>query len=143
MIGKVDAIMQNNLNPNWKVFIGTVPLVTIAPIAKGVGETTEVPIDKVVDGKEVSVAEIYYKYYTYFPFAEKFAVETGRYLTMQAPCISTTASVNLTRRLTNRFSSSTMRTGLNGIFWLIPAKCSKTLPINETMGSRRTNFPAS
>lgn len=83
MIDKVDAIMRENLEKNWKVFIGTVPLVTIAPIAKGVGETTEVPIEKMVDGKMVESTGVYYKYYTYFPFVEKFAVETGIYLTMQ------------------------------------------------------------
>ena len=80
MINKVDAIMKENLEKNWKVFIGTVPLVTIAPIAKGVGETTEVPIEKMIAGKTVDATGVYYKYYTYFPFVEKFAVETGIYL---------------------------------------------------------------
>jgi hypothetical protein len=83
MIDKVDAIMRDNRQSNWKVFIGTVPLVTIAPIAKGVGETTSIPIAKKIDGKKTVVDEIYYKYYTYFPFQEQFAVETERYLTMQ------------------------------------------------------------
>jgi len=83
MIDKVDAIMKNNLEPNWKVFIGTVPLVTIAPLAKGVGETSEVPIMKIVDGKEVETGGVYYKRYTYFPFEEDFAIATGRHLTMQ------------------------------------------------------------
>lgn len=83
MIGRVDAIMKQNLEPNWKVFIGTVPLVTIPPIAKGVGETTEVPLVHEVDGVEVTTHSIYYKYYTYFPFDEKIAVEKGVYLTMQ------------------------------------------------------------
>jgi hypothetical protein len=75
--------MRKNLEPNWKVFIGTVPLVTIAPIAKGVGGTTEVPVIKIIKGKEVATTDIYYKYYTYFPFEEDFAIDTGRYLTMQ------------------------------------------------------------
>lgn len=83
MINKVDAVMRENIEENWKVFIGTVPLVTIAPIAKGVGETTEVPIEQMVNGKEIDATGVYYKYYTYFPFTEKFAVESGKYLTMQ------------------------------------------------------------
>ena len=83
MIDRVDAIMRQNLEPNWKVFIGTVPLVTIAPIAKGIGETTEVPIVKKVDGKKIVTGGVYYKNYTYFPFEEDFAIETGKYLTMQ------------------------------------------------------------
>jgi hypothetical protein len=83
MINKVDAIMEKNANANWKVFIGTVPLVTIAPIAKGIGETTNVPVVKNVGGGDVVSNDIYYKYYTYFPFEEKFAIERQRYLTMQ------------------------------------------------------------
>ena len=60
LLARVDAIMRRNIDGSWKVFLGTVPLVTIAPLAKGVGETTDVP------GKG-----IYYKYYTYFPFEEE------------------------------------------------------------------------
>jgi hypothetical protein len=72
LLRRVDSIMQRNTTANWNVFIGTVPLVTIAPLAKGVGETTE------VDDKG-----LYYKYYTYFPFEEDFARETGIHLNMQ------------------------------------------------------------
>lgn len=83
MIGEVDAIMKKNLTDDWTVFIGTIPLVTIAPIAKGVGETTEVPISRKINGKTVVKPSVYYKYYTYFPFEESFAIDTGKYLTMQ------------------------------------------------------------
>lgn len=69
---QVSAIMAKNRAKKWNVFIATVPLVTIAPLAKGVGETTYIE-DK----------GIYYKYYTFFPFEEDFAVKTGKHLTMQ------------------------------------------------------------
>ena len=72
LLNRVDSIMQQNQAPDWNVFIGTVPLVTIAPLAKGVGEST------MIDGKGV-----YYKYYTYFPFEEDFAKQTGVHLTQQ------------------------------------------------------------
>lgn len=72
LLDKVDAIMQNNKATDWRVFVGTIPLVTIAPLTKGIGETTE------IDGKGT-----YYKNYTYFPFEEKFAKESGIHLTMQ------------------------------------------------------------
>lgn len=75
LLKRVDAAMRDNTTPDWQVFIGTVPLVTIAPLAKGVGETTIVQRD----GKDC----VYYKYYTYFPFEEPFARETGIQLTMQ------------------------------------------------------------
>ncbi len=131
MINKVNAIMQKNLEPNWKVFVGTVPLVTIAPIAKGVGETTEVPIEQFVYGKDVDATAIYYKYYTYFPFTENFAVESGKYLTMQD-----TLHIDNCIREFNKI----IYTELNDIFWLTPAKCSKIWRINETTVARRINF---
>ncbi len=78
LLDRVDTIMQGNKNPNWNVFIGTVPLVTIVPLAKGVGSTTE--IDVPGDNKP----SIYYKYYTYFPFEEDTVKNTGTlYLTLQ------------------------------------------------------------
>ncbi|MEH1794976.1 MULTISPECIES: hypothetical protein [unclassified Nostoc] len=77
-LDRVDAIMKNNSNPDWNVFIGTVPFVTIAPLAKGVGSTTAID----VPGEEKP--SIYYKYYTYFPFEEDTVKETGTlYLTLQ------------------------------------------------------------
>jgi hypothetical protein len=72
LLRRVDEIMRQNVAADWKVFVGTVPLVTIVPLAKGVGDTTEVA------GKG-----IYFKYYTYFPFEEEFARTTGMHLTMQ------------------------------------------------------------
>ncbi len=78
LLERVDEIMQANSNPNWNVFIGTVPLVTIAPLAKGVGPTTEIEIP----GEERPA--IYYKYYTYFPLEEDTVRKTdGAYLTLQ------------------------------------------------------------
>lgn len=72
LLNRVDAAMKDNSFDQWKIFVGTIPLVTIAPVAKGVGSTTK------IDGKGV-----YYKYYTYFPFEEEFAHKTGMHLTMQ------------------------------------------------------------
>lgn len=72
LLKRTDAILRLNTFPGWKAFLGTVPLVTIAPLAKGVGPTTDIA------GKG-----IYFKYYTYFPFEEEFAHKTGIHLTMQ------------------------------------------------------------
>ncbi|MFN6518494.1 MAG: hypothetical protein RMY29_028960 [Nostoc sp. CreGUA01] len=78
LLDRVDKIMQGNNNPKWNVFIGTVPLVTIVPLAKGVGATTEIE----VPGEQKP--SIYYKYYTYFPFEEDTVRNTGTvYLTLQ------------------------------------------------------------
>jgi hypothetical protein len=83
LLDRVDQVMQNNRNPNGKVFVGTVPLVTIAPIAKGVGSTTLIEVDpdfdtEVLEGSEKTSKAakgqcVYYKYYTYF-FRDEEAV---------------------------------------------------------------------
>ncbi|PSB14009.1 hypothetical protein C7B76_17785 [filamentous cyanobacterium CCP2] len=75
LLDRVDSRMENNQYADWKVFLGTIPMVTVIPFAKGVGETTEV--------KRGDETWIYYEYYTYFPFEAEFAIQTGKYLTMQ------------------------------------------------------------
>lgn len=72
LLNRVDEILEGK---DTKVFLGTVPLVTIAPLAKGVGETFTVKIENQETGKEEDV--IYSKYYTYFPFDEDFAFKSG------------------------------------------------------------------
>ena len=67
--------MANNQHQDWHVFVGNVPLVTIAPLAKGIGEQRLVQ-DPAGSGKEY----LYYQYYTYFPLTEKSAMSTGKYL---------------------------------------------------------------
>jgi hypothetical protein len=68
LLEKVDeAMLRNGDETDWKVFVGNVPLVTIAPLAKGVGPATEI----VREGKK----SVYFKYYTYFPFEEDDARE--------------------------------------------------------------------
>jgi hypothetical protein len=76
LLEKVDEAMRGN-DPakDWKVFVGNVPLVTIAPLAKGVGPTMEIERD----GKK----SVYFKYYTYFPFEENDVREKDiMYLTL-------------------------------------------------------------
>jgi hypothetical protein len=75
LLDRVDSRMENNQYADWKVFLGTIPMVTVIPFAKGVGETAEVKRD--------DETWIYYEYYTYFPFEAEFATRTGKYLTMQ------------------------------------------------------------
>jgi len=66
LMRRVHQIMRKNPSGlNWKVFVGNVPYVSIAPLLKGVGPETKI---LTTDGEDV-----YFKYYTYFPFSEKFA----------------------------------------------------------------------
>ncbi|HEX7868898.1 MAG TPA: hypothetical protein VF455_02180 [Chryseobacterium sp.] len=73
LLDRVDRILEGK---NTKVFLGTVPLVTIAPLAKGVGETFTVKVENETE-KDKFDDVIYSKYYTYFPFEEDFAAKTG------------------------------------------------------------------
>jgi hypothetical protein len=75
LLDRVDDILQDNRQADWHVLLPNVPLVTIVPFAKGVGDTSTITRG----GREF----IYYKNYTYFPFEEQFAFDTGRRLTME------------------------------------------------------------
>ncbi len=65
VIGILDTPEHNSKQPNWKIFLGTVPAVTIAPIAKGVGEPAkETDPFYVITHKDIN----YFEYYTYLVF---------------------------------------------------------------------------
>jgi len=90
-LNRVKKILQSNPDVDYKVFVATIPLVTIAPLIKAVGavnerqqvEVTEYRMDN-VQAAPKSKAELpkaekikysYAKYYTYFPFADSFDIE--------------------------------------------------------------------
>lgn len=78
LIARLTAAHQGNRHVDWKVFVGNVPFVTIAPLAKGVGQTSRVTSRfSNIDGK------VYFKYYVYFPFEEEDVREGVAKLTMQ------------------------------------------------------------
>ncbi len=77
LIRQVDDIMRENRYDDWHVFVGTVPYVTIAPLAKGMGE------HRYVSGSSPDTRELeglYYQYYSYFPFTEELAERYGKVL---------------------------------------------------------------
>lgn len=92
LLDRVDQSMQLNQAQDWNVLIGTVPLVTIPPLTKGVGPTTTIKgkldFEKLVnDGVAEEVItegeSVYYKYYTYFFRDEAAIAKSDRaYLTM-------------------------------------------------------------
>ncbi|WP_205502438.1 SGNH/GDSL hydrolase family protein [Rufibacter psychrotolerans] len=67
LIERVDAAMQKNKYQNWKVFVGNVPLITIAPFARGLGKKTKTDTG------------IYYDFYTYFPY-DKDSLANNKHL---------------------------------------------------------------
>jgi hypothetical protein len=78
LLARLTAAQMGNRHSDWKVFLGNVPFVTIAPLAKGVGETVRVKSAfPNIDGK------IYFKYYVYFPFEEEDVREGVGKLTLQ------------------------------------------------------------
>ena len=85
LLDQVDRIMRANQNPDWNVFIGTIPLVTIPPLTRGVGNTTLIdvkPDRETEDGKE-EPESVYFKYYTHFFRDEAAILESDlAYLTL-------------------------------------------------------------
>lgn len=78
LIRRVNTILDNpkNKNPHTKVFIGTVPLVTIAPLAKGVGCAT--PYDKKNPDNN-----LYFESYSFVFFSDKTAAESQKSLSRE------------------------------------------------------------
>lgn len=66
LLTRVDTILQLNQAKEWRVFLGTVPLVTAIPLIRGVGHALPGPDNG-----------LYYDFYTYFPYDEKFVRRTG------------------------------------------------------------------
>lgn len=78
LLDKVLGALEGNTFENWNVFIGTIPAVSIAPLAKGVGNWAGRPDPfGVIPGSQAQYAEMY----TYVLFDEGFARRTGRHLT--------------------------------------------------------------
>jgi hypothetical protein len=64
LLDQIDQAMQTNQNPNWQVFVGTVPLVTIAPFAEGRGASNPMRAES-QDQRSMRDFQ-YFDYYTYF-----------------------------------------------------------------------------
>lgn len=75
LLDKIYKAMANNLCDDWHCFLGTVPLVTIAPIIKGLGEPRLIP-DPAGSGREFR----YYQYYTYFPLSMEAGFKINKIL---------------------------------------------------------------
>ena len=75
LLSHVMQAMEANRYEDWHVFLGTVPLVTIAPLAKGVGEHRIVS-DPAGTGRK----NLYYQFYTYFPLTLEAGKELNKYL---------------------------------------------------------------
>lgn len=84
LLNKINAIQKRNKQKDWRVFVGTVPLVTIAPVLSAVGNREDVEVDvydpftgeKLEKKQKIS----YGQYYTYFPFDLAHAHDSGLHL---------------------------------------------------------------
>jgi hypothetical protein len=107
MLNQVMEIMQNNPHQtDYKVFVGTVPLVTIAPLIKAAGnaqdresiKVTEWRVDQAnpapMGRKELGKAQeetyLYGKHYPYFVFADTFHIKLPHLNLIQALHIDNT-----------------------------------------------------
>ena len=75
LLKRVIEALKNNKHDDWHVFVATVPMVTIAPLAKGVGEKRVV-----TDPGNPDKKSLYYQYYTYFPLSLNSAMATNKFL---------------------------------------------------------------
>lgn len=64
LLDRVDTVLKVNRSSNGNVFIGTIPLVTIIPFAKGFGATAK--IKHRADYSDEILTSVYYEYYSYF-----------------------------------------------------------------------------
>lgn len=77
LLAKVNDAMANNKTKDWKVFLGTVPIVTIAAMIEGFGEERLVDDPRVPLGKATRQFR-YYQYYKYYGVNESTALQTGK-----------------------------------------------------------------
>lgn len=75
LLNKVVEALAKNKNNQWHCFVATIPLITIAPIIKGVGEA------RIIKDPEGSGRDFrYYQYYTYFPLSQELGLKGKLYL---------------------------------------------------------------
>ena len=77
LVSKIIEAMQENKKADWKIYLGTVPLVTIAAMIEGFGE------ERLVDDPRVPAGTAqkrfrYYQYYKYYGVNESTALQTGK-----------------------------------------------------------------
>jgi lysophospholipase L1-like esterase len=99
---KVDAALERQDRP-CNVFVGTIPPVTIAPLAKGVGT-----VEKKADPFGVLAKASYFERYTYFLFDEKYAKKSANHLdrTEIFTIDSTIAEYNkVIKKIVNRYNA--------------------------------------
>lgn len=79
LMDRVEAALAGNVAPDCRVFVGTVPAVSIAPLAKGVGDSFDLddPFGVVMPKAKYS------RYYTYALFDENYAHDGGKKLDMR------------------------------------------------------------
>jgi hypothetical protein len=76
LINRITDALTKNKCLNYNVFLGTVPLVTIAPLLRGFGEERLVRDPSGRTQRDFR----YYQYYTYFPLADHVAIKSDKVL---------------------------------------------------------------
>ncbi|SBO43247.1 hypothetical protein [Cyanobium sp. NIES-981] len=73
LLKKVEAALKKNQTSDWKVYLGTVPLVTIAPMLEGFGEARLVDDPQVPPGQAAKQFR-YFQYYKHYGVNESTAI---------------------------------------------------------------------
>lgn len=73
LLDKVETALANNKTNDWKVYVGTVPLVTIAPMLEGFGDERLVDDPRLPLGQAITKFR-YCQYYKYYGVSEDTAM---------------------------------------------------------------------
>lgn len=107
LLAKVNEAMANNKSTDWKVYLGTVPIVTIAAMIEGFGE------ERLVDDPREPLGSAtkqfrYYQYYKYYGIAESTARQTDKIMAFRDALFIDKAIIEFNRtisRLANVMNS--------------------------------------
>jgi len=150
MLDKVVVILEDNPHKvDYKVFLGTIPLVTIAPLIKAVGgkqdreqvkvmewpvdQTNPAPMDRSQLKKPEEIQYYYARYYPYFPFADNFEITLPHLNIQQALHIDDT--IRMYNRIIQELVADANKKIGRSAFYLVD-----TASVLSGMAIKRNNF---
>ncbi|MCH6258759.1 hypothetical protein MLD52_19530 [Puniceicoccaceae bacterium K14] len=136
LLDKIVSAMKNNKCGEWRAFIGNIPLVTIAPLAKGVGEHRIIK-DPAGTGRDC----LYYQYYTYFPLSKESALKTGKYLKFKDALFIDQTIIEFNKIIKDLVSSVNQSLGKDRLHVVDTSKALSEMAWKRNIGQPTYKFP--
>ncbi len=130
LLDRVDESMKHNQNKNWKVFIGNIPLITICPFIKGIGHGRTT-----TDGH-------YFERYTFFPFDERLADKTRKFLTFDQVRLIDAYVTQYNRSITRLVDEKNRQLGRERYVVVDVAGVARELAFKRNKGQPTYEFPS-